>query len=153
MTEDKRPSRPATKRSTGKESEVNYDALARFRYEIRKYLAFSEDAAAKAGVTPHQYQALVAIKGFSRHEPLSVGDLAELMFIRHHTAVSLVNRMAKLGLLTRVPDSHDKRRVFISLTDIGEEHLRSLASVHVEELRRAGANFVGTLQDLMQPPQ
>jgi len=151
MLKEKQASPNVAKNDAEREADVNYDALARFRYEIRKYLAFSEAAAADAGVTPHQYQALVAIKGFSSHEPLSVGDLAELMFIRHHTAVSLVDRMAKLGLLTRVPDPGDKRRVFVTLTSLGEDYLRSLASLHVEELRRAGPRFAKTLQAVVKP--
>ncbi|WP_413989082.1 MarR family winged helix-turn-helix transcriptional regulator [Labrys okinawensis] len=153
MLKEKHASPAVAKDDLGKEADVNYQALAQFRFEIRKYLAFSEAAAAEAGVTPHQYQALVAIKGFSRNEPLSVGDLAALMFIRHHTAVSLVDRMAKLGLLTRVPDPSDKRRVFVTLTNLGEEYLRSLASVHVEELRREGTTFAATLQAVMRQPK
>ena len=152
MLKEARAFPSVAKDKAGKALDVNYEALARFRYEIRKYLAFSEAAAAEAGVTPHQYQALVAIKGFSRQDPISVGDLAALMFIRHHTAVSLVDRMAKLGLLTRVPDAGDKRRVFVALTSVGEEYLRSLAAMHVEELRRTAPTFATTLQAVVKPP-
>jgi DNA-binding MarR family transcriptional regulator len=81
---------------------VDYRMLAEFRYQLRKFLAFSEAAARNAKLTPQQHQALLAIKGFSRPAAISVGDLARLLFIRHHTAVELMDRMAKLGLLSRM---------------------------------------------------
>ena len=92
---------------------VDYQALARFRYQLRLFLAFSETAARKAGLTPQQHQALLAIKGFAGPAPASVGDIARFLLIRHHTAVELVNRMVKLGLLSRLVDSEDGRRVLV----------------------------------------
>jgi DNA-binding MarR family transcriptional regulator len=89
---------------------VDYATLARFRYELRKFQAFSKAAADQAGLTPQQHQALLTIRGFSNQEPVSVGDLADFLFIRHHTAVGLVDRMTKLELLTRVVDDADGRR-------------------------------------------
>jgi hypothetical protein len=82
---------------------VDYEALARFRYQLRRFLSFSETAANKAGLTPQQHQALLAIKGFSSVAPLSVGELAEFLLVRHHTAVELVDRMTKLRLLESRP--------------------------------------------------
>ena len=90
---------------------VDYATLARFRYELRTFEAFSEAAAAKSGLTARQHQALLAIRGFSSHEPVSVGDLARYLLIRHHTAVELVDRMAKLGIVSRSIDPADGRRV------------------------------------------
>ena len=116
-------------------SQVDYEALARFRHQLRLFLVFSEAAAQKAGLTPQQHQALLAIKGFSGPAPASVGDLARFLLIRHHTAVELVNRMAKLGLLSRVVDAEDGRRVLVQLTKKGEQKLRSLSRIHIEELR------------------
>jgi DNA-binding MarR family transcriptional regulator len=114
---------------------VDYQALARFRYQLRLFLAFSETAARKAGLTAQQHQALLAIKGFSGPAPASVGDLARFLLIRHHTAVELVNRMVKLGLLTRLIDDEDGRRVLVQLTKKGEQKLQALSRIHIEELR------------------
>jgi len=116
---------------------VDYEALARFRYQLRRFLSFSGTAANKAGLTPQQHQALLAIKGFSSPDPISVGDLAQFLFIRHHTAVELMDRMTKLGLLKRVVDVDDSRRVLLKLTRKGESRLQTLSKIHLEELRTA----------------
>src|SRR4051812_39011117 len=81
---------PATRRA----ATADYEALAGFRYQLRLFLAFSETAARKAGLSPQQHQALLAIKGLAGSSPASVGDLARFLLIRHHTAVELINRMA-----------------------------------------------------------
>lgn len=127
----KRPTRGRASRS------VDYSALAQFRYQLRKFLAFSEAAAVKSGLTPQQHQALLAIKGFSTPKPVSVGDLAGFLLVRHHTAVELVDRMTKLGLLSRIVDDEDGRRILVKLTRKGEQKLRTLSKSHFEELRSA----------------
>ena len=124
----KRPAKRDTPRA------VDYATLAEFRYQLRKFLAFSEAAARKAGLTPQQHQALLAIKGFSSPEPVSVGDLARFLLIRHHTAVELMDRMTKLGLLSRIVDDDDGRRVLVKLTRQGEQKLRTLSKIHFAEL-------------------
>jgi DNA-binding MarR family transcriptional regulator len=124
---------PARRRASP--ASVDYQALARFRYQLRLFLAFSETAARKAGLTPQQHQALLAIKGFSGPAPASVGDLARFLLIRHHTAVELVNRMVKLGMLSRLVDGDDGRRVLVQLTKKGEQKLQELSRIHIEELR------------------
>jgi DNA-binding MarR family transcriptional regulator len=116
---------------------VDYEALARFRYQLRKFLSFSEAAANKAGLTPQQHQALLAIKGFSSAEPISVGELAQFLLVRHHTAVELMDRMTRLGLLKRIVDEGDSRRVLVKLTRRGERKLRTLSKIHLEELQSA----------------
>jgi DNA-binding MarR family transcriptional regulator len=143
MPQPKRRKRPSAHRSgstrTGKPAarSVDYEALARFRYQLRRFLSFSEAVANKAGLTPQQHQALLAIKGFSSPEPISVGDLAQFLFIRHHTAVELMDRMTKLGLLKRIMDDADSRRVLLKLTRKGELRLQRLSKIHFEELRAA----------------
>jgi DNA-binding MarR family transcriptional regulator len=127
----KRPTRGRASRS------VDYSALAQFRYQLRKFLAFSEAAAVKSGLTPQQHQALLAIKGFSTPKPVSIGDLAGFLLVRHHTAVELVDRMTKLGLLSRDADDDDGRRMLVKLTKKGEQKLRVLSKSHFEELRSA----------------
>ena len=125
---------------------VDYQALAHFRYQLRKFLSFSEAAAHKAGLTPQQHQALLAIKGFSSAEPVSVGDLAEFLLVRHHTAVELVDRMAKLGLLGRIVDDDDSRRIFVQLTRKGEQKLQTLSKIHFEELQAASPSLTKILR-------
>lgn len=117
---------------------VDYETLARFRYELRKFLAFSEAKANRAGLTAQQYQALMAIRGFSSREPVSIGDLASYMLVRHHTAVELVDRMVKLKIISRGIDPADGRRVILQLTGQGERLLRRLYRIHVQELRNMG---------------
>jgi DNA-binding MarR family transcriptional regulator len=129
---------------------VDYQALARFRYQLRLFLAFSETAAQKAGLSPQQHQALLAIKGFSGPAPASVGDLARFLLIKHHTAVELVNRMAKLGLLSRVVDAEDGRRVLVRLTKKGEQKLQALSRIHIEELRSVSPALGKILRSLRQ---
>ena len=99
---------------------VDYETLARFRYELRRFLAFSEIEANRSGLSAQQYQALMAIRGFSIREPMSIGDLARYMLIRHHTAVELVDRMVKLKMVSRSTDPSDGRRVLLELTGEGE---------------------------------
>ena len=152
MTGLKRSGRPSKNiRRTTASSEVrpsvDYEALARFRYELRKFQAFSQSAAHKAGLTDQQHQALLALRGFSGQRPVSVGDLAQYLLIRHHTAVELVNRMAKLKLLSRGGDGADGRRVLVSLTKEGERRLQKLSRIHLEELRA----IEPTLTKLLRP--
>jgi DNA-binding MarR family transcriptional regulator len=118
--------------------DIDYQALAQFRYELRRFQAFSGAAAIDAGLTTQQHQALLAIRGFSSDAPVSVGDLAKLLLVRHHTAVELTNRMVKLRLVGRIVDEADARRVFVKLTSEGERRLQKLSRVHIEELRSVG---------------
>ena len=118
---------------------VDYRALARFRYELRTFLALSEEGASQAGLTTQQHQALLGIKGFAEPGPPSVGDIARFLLIRHHSAVELMNRMAKLGLVSRVTDPEDGRRVQLKLTAKGEQKLQVISKKNVEELRRAAS--------------
>jgi DNA-binding MarR family transcriptional regulator len=141
-------SKRATRRDTART--VDYGTLAEFRYQLRKFLAFSEAAAQKAGLTPQQHQALLAIKGFSSPEPISVGDLARFLLIRHHTAVELMDRMTKLGLLSRIVDVEDGRRVLLKLTRKGEQKLRTLSKIHFEELGSASPALTRILRSFQR---
>ena len=113
----------------------DYEALAQFRYQVRTFLAFSEAAARRAGLTPQQHQALLGVKGFAGQEGASIGDVARFLLIRHHTAVELMDRMAKLKLISRGADPEDARRVLVKLTNKGEQKLRALSQIHLDELR------------------
>jgi DNA-binding MarR family transcriptional regulator len=103
---------------------------------IRCFLEFSQNAAREAGLTPGQHQALLAIRGFRADRAITIGELAERLRIRHHSAVELVDRLFKAGLVTRACDTNDQRRVRLHLTDLAEEHLAALSAVHLDELSR-----------------
>ena len=136
-----RPAAPASR-----DSLVDYETLARFRYELRRFQAFSEAAAHRSGLTAHQHQALLAIRGFSSRGPISVGDLARYLLIRHHTAVELVDRMVKLQILSRSVDARDGRRVLVQLTSEGERRLQRLSRIHLGELRAIGPTLTKILR-------
>lgn len=136
---------PRRRSSSRTMRDSDYAALAQFRYEIRSFLAFSETAAAQQGLTPTQHQALLGIKGFVRPGPASVGDVARFLLIRHHSAVELINRLAKLGLVSRVADPEDARRVHLKLTKKGEQKLQALSRKNLEELRRAASPALSRL--------
>ena len=119
-------------------SPADYERLAAFRYALRRFLRFSEEAAIAAGIPPQQHQALLAIKGFRSEpvRPMYVGDLAEWLQIAPHTAVGLVNRLIKEELVKKEQGAHDRRQMQLSLTGRGESVLESLSRTHREEVRR-----------------
>ena len=114
-------------------AKAKYEALADFRYALRRFFAFSEQAADAAGLSPRQYQALLAIMGARDH--LGIGDVAERLMIRHHTAVELVNRLEANGFVSRVKDREDARRVCVLPTAKAERLMDGLASAHLLELK------------------
>lgn len=124
----------------------DYEALAEFRYALRKFLGFSEEAATRHGVTPQQYQALLAIEGFPGRNWVTIGELAEQMRIAHHSAVGLVDRMEAMKLVKRSPGKEDRRRVEVSLSAKGLKLLEKLYRVHRDELRSVGPQLTAALQ-------
>ncbi|HYT28157.1 MAG TPA: helix-turn-helix domain-containing protein [Ktedonobacteraceae bacterium] len=125
-----------------------YQALAEFRYQLRRFLRFSEQAAREVGLEPQQHQLLLTIKGLPADRTASVGELAERLQIQHHSTVELINRMVERGLLERNRDEHDQRRVLVSMTDDGDEVLRKLSLLHRMELRATGPALVKALYEL-----
>lgn len=119
-------------------SQDEYRTLAEFRYLLRRFLEFSQQAARGSGLTPAQHQALLAIKGFPGDADPTMGELAERLCIRHHSAVELVDRLEQAGLLKRHGDPEDRRRVQLTLTRAAEQHLAELSAIHLEELHRLG---------------
>ena len=119
-------------------SPADYELLADFRYALRKFAAFSESAAAGLDLMPQQHQALLAIKGTRKGAPgrrgLYVGEIADRLLIRPHTAAELVGRLARLDLVSREADPDDGRRVEVVLTAKGERMLENLSASHLEEL-------------------
>jgi DNA-binding MarR family transcriptional regulator len=142
----RRPVRARKAATSGRAAAVDYETLARFRYEIRKFRAFSEAAANESGLTAQQHQALLAIMGFSRRDGMSIGDLSRYLLIRHHTAVELVDRMARLKVINRGVDAADRRRVLVQLTSEGERRLRRLSKIHLGELRSIGPTLTKMLK-------
>src|SRR5258706_612927 len=109
---------------------TQYETLAAFRYALRQFVRFSEQAAQAAGITAQQHQALLAIKGFPGRDSVTVGELAERLQLRHHSAVGLVDRLVTEKLVTRSSSTEDRRLVLIQLTDRGENVLAKLSSAH-----------------------
>ena len=126
-------------------STSEYQALAEFRYQLRRFLRFSEEAARAVGLEPQQHLLLLALKGLPEGHAATVGELAERLQIQHHSTVELINRMADRDLIERTRDENDQRRVNISLTRKGDEVLRKLSLLHHEELRTTGPALVRAL--------
>lgn len=129
----------------------DYQALAEFRYQIRRFLRFSEEAARRAGLEPAQHQLLLAVKAH-RGQP-TVGDLAERLQLRHHSVVGLVDRLAESGLVRRERAGSDRRQVRVGLTRQGGALLRKLSMEHRDELETAGAALVLALEAIMARPR
>jgi DNA-binding MarR family transcriptional regulator len=125
-----------------------YELLATFRYSLRKFFRFSEEAAQAAGLTPQQHQALLAIKGYPGRDQITIGELAERLQIMHHSAVGLADRLCEEGLLRRAQARVDRRQVYLTLTLRAETLLAKLAASHREQLRRLGPEIKSTLSKL-----
>ena len=126
-----------------------YQALHSFRYQIRLFLHFSEEAAKAEGLEPQQHQMLLAIRALEAPHGPTVGMLAAHLLIRHHSAVGLLDRLAGRQLVERVRGSGDRRQVCIRLTAEGERKLETLSEVHSAELRRSGPALVDALAGLL----
>ena len=120
--------------STRKMSKLDFETLARFRYQLRRFLRFSEEVTRLNGVTPLQYQLMLQIKGFPGREWATVGELAERLQAKHHGVVALISRCEEAGLVRRNVGRDDQRRVEIRLTQAGERRLNQLARLHRDEL-------------------
>jgi DNA-binding MarR family transcriptional regulator len=116
----------------------DYAQLAAFRRALRQFLHFSEQAAAHAGLTARYYQAMLIIRGCPHDQCINVNDLARELLIRHNSAVGLVDRLTRKGLITRKPSMTDRRKVELRLTGAGRKVLAKLAAMHRNELRRIG---------------
>jgi DNA-binding MarR family transcriptional regulator len=128
---------------------IDYRSLADFRYEIRRFLNFSERAAREAGIEPHQHQAILAIKGLPTGQKATVGALAERLQVQHHTAVELINRLQAKKLIRRTRNGPDRREVMLALTNPGEHVLTALTRLHRAELRSAGPVLLRVLNAVL----
>ena len=119
----------------------DYAQLAAFRHALRGFMRFSEAAAAEAGLTTQHYQAMLVLRGCPDDQRVSISDLAQQLFIRHNSAVGLVDRLVQEKLIVRVPSSVDRRKVELRLTGRGRQVLAKLAAMHRGELQRIGSNL------------
>ncbi len=125
-----------------------YQALAEFRYQLRRFLHFSEEAAHRTGLEPRQHQLLLALKGLPEGRKANITDIAERLQIKHHSAVELIDRLIARGFIERSPDASGHRRVLITLTPQGEEILHTLSHIHRAELRTLSPDLIQALHSL-----
>jgi DNA-binding MarR family transcriptional regulator len=128
-------------------TDADYRVLARFRFALRVFLRFSENAARQAGLTPKQHQLLLVVRGFPEGAP-TISDVAEWLQLRHHSVVELVDRAVEADLLVRQTDDHDRRRQRLALTPKGIDVLRTLTATHKDELRRFRQEMAEVLREL-----
>ena len=128
-------------------TKADYELLSEFRYQLRRFLRFSEDAVRADGMTPLQYQLLLQLKGFPGREWATVGELAERLQAQHHGVVALVTRCESAGLVRRMPGSVDRRQVEVHLTKDGDRSIARLAQLHRSELRSLSNVF--TIENIL----
>jgi len=129
-------------------TKTEYEVLAEFRYLLRRFMSFSENAAKEVGITPQQHQALLTIKGFPGREQITIGELSDRLQTKHHSTVGLVNRLEAEKLIVRSPAPGDRRKVFISLTRHGLSMLEKLSDIHREELQRLSPQLRSLLKGI-----
>ena len=122
-------------------TDTDFERLADFRYALRRFLFFSEEAAAKEGLTPQQHQALLVVRGNTAGYT-SIGTLARRLCLKHHTVVELVQRLENAGFITKQTSPEDRRSVILDLTDEGQNRLDRLGLNHREELRHIGPEII-----------
>jgi DNA-binding MarR family transcriptional regulator len=123
-------------------SKAELETLADFRYQLRRYLRFSEEVTRRKGITPLQYLLLLQLKGFPGRAWATVGELAERLQAKHHGVVALISRCEAAGLVTRSASRADGRRVEVKLTGKGDRRLEQLAGLHRAELLSVQGRFV-----------
>jgi DNA-binding MarR family transcriptional regulator len=138
--------------------QAQYERLLRFRTGLRRFLRWSAEQAAAAGLTPAQHQLLLAVRGHPDPRGPTIGDVARYLLLRHHSAVELIDRAQAAGLLERQADRDDSRAVRLRLSESGSERLETLSAAHLEELTRLEPELhvlwdgLGTAIDDRHPP-
>jgi DNA-binding MarR family transcriptional regulator len=123
-------------------SKTEFEVLAAFRYQLRRFLRFSEELTRRHGVTPLQYQLMLQVQGFPGRDWATVAELAERLQAKHHGVVALVSRCEAAGLVRRGASRDDQRRVEVHLSAAGRQCLQRLARLHRDELRSVASGFV-----------
>jgi DNA-binding MarR family transcriptional regulator len=129
---------------------ADYQSLAELRYQIRRFLHFSEQIARSAGLEPRQHQLLLAVKGLPKGIRPRIAELAERLKIQHHSTVELANRLAAGGYIRRHRGGKDRREVLLNLTPKGEKVLQEMALHHWEELRMTGPALIASLSRVIR---
>jgi DNA-binding MarR family transcriptional regulator len=143
---------PMTKKyKSGRVAQAKLKDLAEFRYQLRRFLSFSEMTSEVLGISAQRYQVLQVIATVPEGRPASISYLAERMMVRHNSAVELVDRTARSGLVRRVADESDHRRSLVEVTARGGELLSRLAEQHLLELELTGPGIVRALRRLLEP--
>jgi DNA-binding MarR family transcriptional regulator len=127
----------------------DYRALAAFRYQIRRFLRFSEETAREAGIEPQQYLVMLAVKGLPEGVRGRVAEIAERLQLQHHSTVELVDRLEKQALVQRKRSPVDRREVLVSITTKGEKLLRELATKHKQQLKQDGPELLQSLRKVL----
>ena len=128
-------------RSKHQVAKKQYEAIATFRYELRRYLRFSEEITRKVGLTPLQYLLLLQVKGYPGREWATIGELAERLQAQHHGVVALVTRCEQQKLATRKTSETDRRQIEVHLLPKGEKLLERLVDMHRTELLALQGRF------------
>jgi DNA-binding MarR family transcriptional regulator len=136
--------------SDGDLSPEQYQDLAEFRRQIREFLHSSEAIAREHQVEPQQHQLLLAVQGLPEGVKPTIREIASRLFIQHHSAVELVNRLEINGAIARTPGVEDKRQVLLQLTAIGRSILRQLVMAHRTELERSGPELARALNTVLR---
>ena len=131
-------------------SRDQYRDLAEFRRQIRRFQYFSESTAKEFGIEPHQHQLLLAVQGLPDEVKPTIREIASRLFIQHHSAVELVDRLEQTGAIARHPGEEDKREVWVRLTPVGRAALRRLALAHRTELERTGPELAAALKTILK---
>jgi DNA-binding MarR family transcriptional regulator len=135
-------------------TDADYRQLLALRVGLRRFQHWSEEQAHAAGLTPAQHQLLLAVRGHTGSPAPSIGDIAEALLLRQHSATELVDRASEAGLVVRGSDASDRRVVRLSLTALGTRRLESLSLLHIDELGRLGQRFrplIETLASMANP--
>jgi DNA-binding MarR family transcriptional regulator len=130
-------------------SDGDYEDLLTLRTGLRRFIRWSEQQAEEAGLTPAQHQLLLAVRGHADCRGPTIGEVADYLLLRHHSAVGLVDRAVEAGLVTRQRDERDQRVVRLQLTAEGEQRLEALSALHVEELQRLSLRLPSAWRGLM----
>jgi len=134
-------------------SAEQYRRLAEFRYQMRRFLHFSQQAASKAGIQPQQYQLLQVIAGIPEEMSPTIAAVASRMCLRHNSAVELVNRTIEANLIRKAPDPVDHRRLLLQITPSGQRLLASLVEFHLRELDEFGPELIRALKRVLSISQ
>jgi DNA-binding MarR family transcriptional regulator len=130
-------------------SDADYEDLLNLRTGLRRFLRWSEQQAEVAGLTPSQHQLLLAIRGHPDRRGPTVGEVADYLLLKHHSAVGLVDRAEAAGLATRARDPEDHRVVRLLVTPTGQKRLEALSELHLEELHRLALRLPSAWRGLM----